>query len=141
MLAANRANALKSTGPSTTHGKARVALNPLKHGGYAVRLPEKLLRAGDRQGEAQYRWFRREIAATFGMVGERDQRQADEMAARAWWVARRVAHPGTKPESPLDSRLWTSRAHDLSRIRLRLGLRGTYQLDERARSLFYLLGG
>ena len=33
MLAANRANALKSTGPPTAQGKARVALNPLKHGG------------------------------------------------------------------------------------------------------------
>ena len=31
-LAANRANALKSTGPRTRRGKARVTLNALKHG-------------------------------------------------------------------------------------------------------------
>jgi len=33
-LAANRANARKSTGPKTTEGKARVALNGLKSGAY-----------------------------------------------------------------------------------------------------------
>ncbi len=38
---ARRANALKSTGPRTEQGKARVALNPLKHGRYADNLPEK----------------------------------------------------------------------------------------------------
>ncbi len=49
MLAANRANAKKCTGPSTAEGKARVALNALKHGRRADRLPEKLPRAGDRE--------------------------------------------------------------------------------------------
>ena len=52
-LAARRANALKSTGPRTAQGKARVALNSLKHGRSAVNLPEKLARAGYRRGEAE----------------------------------------------------------------------------------------
>ena len=56
-LAARRANALKSTGPRTAQGKARVALNSLKHGRSAVNLPEKLARAGYRQGEAKGRWI------------------------------------------------------------------------------------
>jgi hypothetical protein len=51
MLAANRANAQKSTGPSTAQGKARVALTGLKHGGLMDRLSEKLLRASDREDE------------------------------------------------------------------------------------------
>ncbi len=118
MLAANRANAQKCSGPSTPQGKARAALNALKHGRHAVNLPEKLLWAGDRQGEAQYRWFRNETAATFGIGGLLDGRQADKIAARAWSVARRAGHPGTKPESPLDSESWTSRMHDQSRIRI-----------------------
>ncbi len=45
---------------------------------------EHRLLAGDRQSDAQYRWFRREIAATFGIGGPLDERQADEMAARTW---------------------------------------------------------
>ncbi len=64
-LAARRSNALKSTGPRTDRGKARVALNRLKHGRYAVNLPEKLVRAGYRQGEAEWRRIRRRIAQTF----------------------------------------------------------------------------
>ena len=40
-LAANRRNALKSTGPRTARGKARSCLNNLKHGRCAKRLPEK----------------------------------------------------------------------------------------------------
>ena len=64
-LAARRANSLKSTGPRTAQGKARVALNPLKHGRYALNLPEKLARAGYRQSEAEWRQIRARIAGTF----------------------------------------------------------------------------
>jgi hypothetical protein len=118
MLAANRANAKKSTGPSTPQGKARVALNPLQHGGYAVRLPEKLLRAGYRQDEAQYRWFRREITAAFGMGLPDDEEQADQMAAKAWCAARPVRARAAKPQCPLDSGLLGLRVPVRSRIGL-----------------------
>ena len=64
-LAARRANALKSTGPRTAQGKARVALNSLKHGRSAVNLPEKLARAGYRQGEAEWRQIRARIDRVF----------------------------------------------------------------------------
>ena len=37
-IAANRANAARSTGPRTAKGKARVALNGLKHGMLSVSL-------------------------------------------------------------------------------------------------------
>ncbi len=101
MVAANRANSLKSTGPRTARDKGRVALNSLKHCRYAVRLPEKLLQTGDPQGEAQYRWFRREIAATFVMGGRRDQRQAEADGGKAWCVARDMTAPGEQSRNLL----------------------------------------
>ena len=92
MLAANRSNAQKGTEPSTPEGKARAALNVPKHGRRAVRLPEKLLQAGERQ--------------------------ADQMAAAAWCVARDMVRLRTKPESPLDSEPIGARGHVQSRIRI-----------------------
>jgi hypothetical protein len=127
MLAANRANAQKCTGPSSAAGKARVALNALKHGGRTDRLPEKLLRTGDREGEALYRWFRAEITATFGTGRPREERRADQIAAAAWCRARYLVRLRTKPECPLVSWALCSRLHVLSRIqvvvwRWRIGL-------------------
>src|SRR5271167_2367369 len=127
MLAANRANAQKSTGPATAAGKARVALNALKHGGRTDRLPEKLLRAGDREGEALYRWFREEITATFGRGKPQEQRRVDQIAAAAWCRARGLARLRAKPECPFVSWALCSRLHLLSRIqvvvwRWRIGL-------------------
>src|SRR5713226_3402723 len=45
LLAANRANALKSTGPRTPGGKRRVGLNALRHGGRAEKLLSFLAQA------------------------------------------------------------------------------------------------
>ncbi len=104
MLAANRANCLSSTGPRTARGKARAALNSLKHGRYATRSPEKLIQAGDPGGAAQYRWFHSEIAATFGVSDPRERRQAAQLAARAWRATGNRAQLGTKPECALESR-------------------------------------
>lgn len=64
-LAARRANALKSTGPRTEAGKARVALNPLRHGRYAVNLPDRLTRAGYVRSAAEWREIRARIAQVF----------------------------------------------------------------------------
>ncbi len=47
LLAAHRANAQDCRGPRSPQGKARVALNALKHGRYAVCLRENLVRAGE----------------------------------------------------------------------------------------------
>jgi hypothetical protein len=52
------------------------------HGTYAVRFPQTLLQAGDLQGETLYRWFRREIAATFETGGPDDERQAHRFVQR-----------------------------------------------------------
>ena len=71
-LAARRANALKSTGPRTRCGKARVSFNALKHGhsigpaGRAPRFRERLLRAGYPHQEALYGDLRSCLAQAFG---------------------------------------------------------------------------
>ena len=71
-LAANRANARKSSGPRTPCGRARVSLNALKRGrsmgpaGRAPRFRERLLRAGYRQQEALYGGLRSCLAQAFG---------------------------------------------------------------------------
>jgi hypothetical protein len=64
-LAANRANACRSTGPRSVHGKARAALNSLKHGRYAVDLPQRLGRARCPQAEAEWHATRSRIAQAF----------------------------------------------------------------------------
>ena len=117
-LAANRANAQKSTGPATAKGKARAALNALKHGGRSNRLAEKLRQVGDRESEVLYRWFRAEITATFGTSSPREERQADQIAAAAWCRARAMVRLRTKPESPLVSWALCSRLHLRSRIQI-----------------------
>ena len=50
-IAANRANARKSTGPRTPEGKRKVALNPIKHGAY-MNLAN-LRQLGERSGDLQ----------------------------------------------------------------------------------------
>src|SRR5580658_9701581 len=89
-LAARRANALKSTGPRTEHGKARATLNALKHGRHAIRLPERLAQAGCPAAEARWHAIRDRVAQGFETAGHgtesdvtkyrREQRRMDQLA-------------------------------------------------------------
>jgi len=105
-LAANRRNALKSTGPRTARGKARSCMNNLKHGRYAKRLPETLAAAGDHAGAALYQKVRGEIGTTFQAQPDdlAQMRQLDRMTAAVWCVARRAGINGLKPRSPVFSK-------------------------------------
>ena len=84
LLAANRRNALKSTGPRTLCGRARVALNALKHGRYAQRLGHRLLRAGDTERAALYRDIRSAIFRFMVPCNFAQYRQGERMAAEVW---------------------------------------------------------
>jgi len=81
-LAANRRNALKSTGPSSEAGKRRAALNSLKRNLCAPDL-EKLLRARG-QDPREFRDLHRDLMAIF-RPKERATFAAVELLARTWW--------------------------------------------------------
>jgi len=86
-LAARHANALKSTGPLTVRGKARVGLNALKGGLHAAqspRLRDRLIRAGYDRREALYGHFRSRIAQTFGASTPEQSRLCDGLAIQVW---------------------------------------------------------
>jgi hypothetical protein len=108
-LAARRANALKSTGPRTPSGKARVSLNALKCGrsigpaGRAPRFRERLLRAGYPCQEALYGGLRSHLAQAFGGRTPYGRREVDRFAAEAWCVAVGRSSFRTKLECALNS--------------------------------------
>jgi hypothetical protein len=135
LLAANRANARKSTGPRTDLGKARVSLNTLKHGEYAGRsapLRERLLRAGYHTEAALYDSIRSRIVEAFGTAGPEgkatrpEERQAaDRLTAKVWSQRWLWGSFGTKPECALDSTnktLWLSSRIGINDYRRRLGV-------------------
>jgi hypothetical protein len=116
-LAARRSNALKSTGPRTARGKARVCLNALKDGGHAVlaarapRLRQRLLEAGRIEEEAVYGAIRSRIAQASPIQGPAARQQIDRLALLAWCSAWRTRPRKSKLESPVFSAInafWVS---------------------------------
>jgi len=101
LLAANRANCLKSTGPRTPRGKARICLNALKHGRHAQRLPEKLVRAGCYRELALYSRIHSFIVRALQPHGTFEQGVAAALAAKACCLPRLARK--TKPECSTES--------------------------------------
>ena len=85
LLAANRANARKSTGPRTVEGKDRIVLNALKGGRHARNFGENLRRAKS-QGEAElFQWMLDQVRAAFRLHGwQENERKAERLAQRVW---------------------------------------------------------
>ncbi len=107
MIAANRANAQKSTGPRTDRGKVQVTLSALKHGGYAGRLfRSDLLRA--REDVALYDWMYRQICDHFRPVGKPQWAQAQRLARKAWCGCRSARQEGLRSgrRPPTSSSVW-----------------------------------
>jgi len=80
LLAANRSNSLKSIGPRTEAGKARVSLNDLKHGRYARHLPQRLHAAGLRDGLLLWLQTHKAISQTFQPQVWQEEAQAQRLA-------------------------------------------------------------
>src|ERR671914_800703 len=81
--AANRQNALKSTGPKTPDGKAAVRLNALRHG----LLSEEILLPGE--DEEALRELGERLRAELQPVGELENLLVDRITA-AYWRLRRL---------------------------------------------------
>lgn len=89
-LAANRKNAMRSTGPRTQAGKQRASQNPYKHGHYSNRLfPTKELVARDWEGYTQV------LAAYqshYGPVGDLESYCVEQIAGYSLRLARLLEH-------------------------------------------------
>ncbi len=83
MIAANRRNSQKSTGPKTERGKAFVALNSMKHGRRAQNFRAILARAG--QSLDLFDWILERICATLDPETSASFLEA-EMTAREVWI-------------------------------------------------------
>ncbi len=104
LLAANRRNAQRSTGPRTPAGKARSALNSLKHGRYSKAFRENLCKA--HEDLELFDWIHARVRESFNPASAREQMQAEGLAREVWCLAWRAGRPtrlGTKPESALNS--------------------------------------
>jgi hypothetical protein len=81
-LAANRFNALKSTGPQTAAGKAVVALNGIKHG----LLSREILLKGER--EADLVELGKRLRTQLAPAGELELLLVDRLISTAWRLRR-----------------------------------------------------
>jgi len=105
-IAANRRNALKSTGPRTAAGKRRVALNARRRDLCSEELERQLQTRGEDPRE--FRRLHRDLIAIFHPK-DRSAVEAVEQMARTWWEkARRIRNwvgAGQPQSDELDERL------------------------------------
>ena len=105
-LAANRRNALKSTGPRTAAGKRRAMLNAITRGLCPAEVERELRARGEEPRE--FCRLHRDLLAIF-RPKERADTLSVELLARTWWEkARRIRHwvaAGPPRTDDLDARL------------------------------------
>jgi len=90
LLAANRRNAQRSTGPGTPAGKQNSKFNSLKHGGYAAleHHHQTMLALGE--DPEKFERLKRELAAALGPQDAPSAAQLEYLAKLCWRRARRL---------------------------------------------------
>jgi hypothetical protein len=106
LLAANRRNALKSTGPRTSSGKRRIVLNALKHGLRSRNLAASLAKFG--RGAEELESLRRALALAFLPETKSQWREVFRMAADVWTCKREAQRWASSPER---LKSWAARNH------------------------------
>lgn len=86
-VAANRQNALKSTGPTTPQGKARSRRNALKHGLFAMDLYIATLT--DWENPVEYQNLLNRLAEDYKPLGAAEELEVQRIAM-CWWKLSRV---------------------------------------------------
>src|SRR5256712_12390212 len=87
-VAANRRNALKSTGPRTTNGKRRVARNAVRHGFFSKWL---LVQHQDgKESQSEYDDFYADIRKHYQPVGWLEVLWAEKIAVWSWRLRRLI---------------------------------------------------
>ncbi len=81
-VAANRANAQKSTGPKTPEGKQIVSQNAIKHG----LLSERILVSGEDPGEFEF--YRKEMLGQLAPVSGTEILLAERIVGLSWRLQR-----------------------------------------------------
>ncbi len=84
MLAANRANGQKWTGPRTVRGKRCIVLNALNHGRYAHNFRDHLLRTRSKEDAELFQWILDQVHSAFRFRGWQAERQAERLARQVW---------------------------------------------------------
>lgn len=112
-LAANRRNALRSTGPRTPEGKARASRNATRHGllAHTTVLPS--------EDEGAFDAFRSRLDHALGPVGELEALLVDRIVGMAWRLGRlgRI-EAGLLTEDTDDPAETLLRGHKAAAIRL-----------------------
>ena len=104
-IAANRANAQKSTGPRTPEGKAESSRNALRHGVYS----EKVLLEGEAEG--MFRELRERMMGDLRPDGLAETTLAEQLVLALWRVQRVVR---------AEERMWAAAALEAARTGGRL---------------------
>lgn len=85
-VAANRQNALKSTGPKTPEGKAHSRTNALKYGLFAIDMP---LCGVAKENSQEYTALLKSLRKDYEPVGIAEHLEVERIAA-CWWKLRRA---------------------------------------------------